>query len=103
MGCGRTAGAEPPPIDVLVAQQAPAPGNPLGVMGAGEGGISAAGATVASAVRDALGLAGSVGRLPLTPARVAALADPDAAAGISPLAGQHYNPNGGGDPCDLHR
>ena len=95
--------AEIPPIDVLVAQQAPAPGNPLGVMGAGEGGISAAGAAVASAVRDALGLAGSVARLPLTPARVAALADPDAAAGMSPQAGQHHNPNGGGDPCDLHR
>ena len=31
-------------VDVLVAQRAPAPGNPLGVMGAGEGGISAAGA-----------------------------------------------------------
>ena len=52
--------AEIPPIDVLVAQHAPAPGNPLGVMGAGEGGISAAGAAVASAVRDALGLQGSV-------------------------------------------
>jgi carbon-monoxide dehydrogenase large subunit/6-hydroxypseudooxynicotine dehydrogenase subunit gamma len=82
--------AEIPPIDVLVAQQAPAPGNPLGVMGAGEGGISAAGAAVASAVRDALGLAGSVGRLPLTPARVAALTEPGAAepdAGAGPDAG----------------
>ena len=39
-------------------------------MGAGEGGVSAAGAAVANAVRDALGLAGSVGQLPLTPARV---------------------------------
>jgi carbon-monoxide dehydrogenase large subunit/6-hydroxypseudooxynicotine dehydrogenase subunit gamma len=95
--------AEIPPVDVLLSQDAPAPGNPLGVMGAGEGGISAAGAAVASAVRDALGLAGSVGRLPLTPARVAALADPDGAAGMSLLAGQHHSPNGGGDPCDLHR
>jgi carbon-monoxide dehydrogenase large subunit/6-hydroxypseudooxynicotine dehydrogenase subunit gamma len=66
--------AEVPPIDVLVTQQSPAPGNPLGVRGAGEGGISAAGAVLASAVRDALGLAGSVGRLPLTAARVQALA-----------------------------
>ena len=73
--------AEIPPIDVLVAQQAPAPGNPLGVMGAGEGGITAAGAAVASAVRDAHGLAGSVGRLPLTPDRVAALAWPGTGAG----------------------
>jgi len=79
--------AEIPPIDVLVAQQAPAPGNPLGVRGAGEGGISAAGAAVASAVRDALGLAGSVGRLPLTPARVAALAGSDAGAGPDAGAG----------------
>jgi carbon-monoxide dehydrogenase large subunit/6-hydroxypseudooxynicotine dehydrogenase subunit gamma len=74
--------AEIPPIDVLLSEAAPTPGNPLGVMGAGEGGISAAGAAVASAVRDALGLAGSVGRLPLTPARVAALAEP--AAGKAP-------------------
>jgi aerobic-type carbon monoxide dehydrogenase small subunit (CoxS/CutS family) len=66
--------AEVPPIDVLVTQQSPAPGNPLGVRGAGEGGISAAGAVLASAVRDALGLAGSVGRLPLTAARAQALA-----------------------------
>jgi aerobic carbon-monoxide dehydrogenase large subunit len=66
--------AEVPPIDVLVTQQSPAPGNPLGVRGAGEGGISAAGAVLASAVRDALGLTGSVGRLPLTAARVQILA-----------------------------
>jgi carbon-monoxide dehydrogenase large subunit len=66
--------AEVPPIDVLVTQDAPAPGNPLGVRGAGEGGVSAAGAVLASAVRDALGLAGSVGQLPLTAARVQELA-----------------------------
>jgi carbon-monoxide dehydrogenase large subunit len=66
--------AEVPPIDILVTQEAPAPGNPLGLRGAGEGGVSAAGAVLASAVRDALGLAGSVGRLPLTAARVQALA-----------------------------
>lgn len=66
--------AEIPPVDVLLCQDAPSPGNPLGVMGAGEGGISAAGAAVANAVRDALGLPGSVGQLPLTPARVCALA-----------------------------
>ena len=65
--------AEVPPVDVLLSQDAPSPGNPLGVMGAGEGGINAVGAAVANAVRDALGLAGSVGRLPLTPVRVRAL------------------------------
>jgi carbon-monoxide dehydrogenase large subunit/6-hydroxypseudooxynicotine dehydrogenase subunit gamma len=66
--------AEVPPIDVLVTQDAPAPGNPLGVRGAGEGGVSAAGAALASAVRDALGIAGSVRQLPLTAARVQELA-----------------------------
>jgi aerobic carbon-monoxide dehydrogenase large subunit len=66
--------AEVPPIDVLVTQDAPAPGNPLGVRGAGEGGVSAAGAVLASAVRDALSLPGSVGQLPLTAARVQELA-----------------------------
>ncbi|HTQ87899.1 MAG TPA: xanthine dehydrogenase family protein molybdopterin-binding subunit [Streptosporangiaceae bacterium] len=66
--------AEIPPVDVLLCQDAPSPGNPLGVMGAGEGGINAVGAAVANAVRDALGLAGGVGQLPLTPARVWALA-----------------------------
>ena len=67
--------AEIPPIDVLLTQRSPTPGNPLGVMGAGEGGISAAGAAVASAVRDALGLTGGVERLPLTPPRVRRLAE----------------------------
>jgi carbon-monoxide dehydrogenase large subunit len=66
--------AEIPPVDVLLCQDAPSPGNPLGVMGAGEGGVSAAGAAVANAVRDALSLPGGVGQLPLTPARVCALA-----------------------------
>jgi carbon-monoxide dehydrogenase large subunit/6-hydroxypseudooxynicotine dehydrogenase subunit gamma len=44
-------------------------------MGAGEGGVSAVGGAVANAVRDALGLDGGVGQLPLTPARVRALAE----------------------------
>ncbi len=79
--------AEVPPVDLLVSQDAPAPGNPLGVMGAGEGGINAVGAAVANAVRDALGLAGGVGQLPLTPARVRRLADQAGLAGHPGLAG----------------
>jgi carbon-monoxide dehydrogenase large subunit/6-hydroxypseudooxynicotine dehydrogenase subunit gamma len=67
--------AEIPPVDVLLSQDAPSPGNPLGVMGAGEGGINAVGAAVANAVRDALGLREGVGQLPLTPARVRALCE----------------------------
>jgi aerobic carbon-monoxide dehydrogenase large subunit len=62
--------AEVPPVDLLVTQDAPSPGNPLGVMGAGEGGVNAAGAAVANAVRDALDLAGGVGQLPLLPSWV---------------------------------
>ena len=62
--------AEIPGVGVLLSERHPSPGNPLGVMGAGEGGITAAGAAIANAVRDALRHAGSVGRLPLTPDRV---------------------------------
>ncbi|ALG14310.1 xanthine dehydrogenase family protein molybdopterin-binding subunit [Kibdelosporangium phytohabitans] len=65
--------AELPHIDILVAQDAPAPGNPLGVKGAGEGGVTAAGASIAGAIRDALGLTGPVGRLPMTAERVRGL------------------------------
>ncbi|MCE7005231.1 xanthine dehydrogenase family protein molybdopterin-binding subunit [Kibdelosporangium philippinense] len=65
--------AELPQIDILVAQDAPAPGNPLGVKGAGEGGLTAAGAAIAGAIRDAVGLAGPVGRLPMTAERVRGL------------------------------
>jgi carbon-monoxide dehydrogenase large subunit len=67
--------AEIPRIDLLVCEHAPAPGNPLGVRGAGEGGITAAGAVLASAVRDALGGRADVTALPLTPARVRAMAE----------------------------
>jgi carbon-monoxide dehydrogenase large subunit/6-hydroxypseudooxynicotine dehydrogenase subunit gamma len=67
--------AEVPEVDVLVTEDAPSPGNPLGVKGAGEGGLSAAGAALASAVRDALGLDGSVERLPMRAARVRRLVE----------------------------
>jgi carbon-monoxide dehydrogenase large subunit len=67
--------AELPRVDVLVTEDAPAPGNPLGVKGAGEGGLTAAGAAIAGAVRDALGVPGSVGRLPLTAERVRGLTE----------------------------
>jgi carbon-monoxide dehydrogenase large subunit/6-hydroxypseudooxynicotine dehydrogenase subunit gamma len=66
--------AEVPRVETLVTEDAPASGNPLAVRGAGEGGLSGAGAALASAVRDALALPGSVGRLPMTADRVRALA-----------------------------
>ncbi len=62
-------------VETLVCEDAPAPGNPLGARGAGEGGVTGAGAALACAVRDALGLVGGVGRLPMSAPRVALLAD----------------------------
>jgi carbon-monoxide dehydrogenase large subunit/6-hydroxypseudooxynicotine dehydrogenase subunit gamma len=67
--------AEVPRVDLLVTEDAPAPGNPLGVRGAGEGGLTAAGAAIAGAVRHALRIPGSVERLPLTAGRVRGLLD----------------------------
>ncbi|MFJ6854546.1 xanthine dehydrogenase family protein molybdopterin-binding subunit [Streptomyces sp. NPDC091271] len=62
--------ADVPDIQVELYEDSPAPGNPLGVRGAGEGGTAGVGAAVANAVRDALQLTGDVGRLPLHPPRV---------------------------------
>lgn len=59
--------SEVPDVQVIVCEDVPATTNELGVRGAGEGGLTAAGAAVASAVADALGLP-CVDRLPLTPA-----------------------------------
>lgn len=62
--------AELPSIDTIAIESA-VHDNPLGLKGAGEGGICSAPAAVANAVADALGPAGlAVDRLPLTPARV---------------------------------
>lgn len=62
--------AEVPTIETLVTEDAPSPLNPLGVKGAGEGGINAIGAAIAAAVDEALGRPGAVTRLPLTPLRL---------------------------------
>ncbi len=66
-----TAG-EVPPIEVLITEDAPTPLTPLGAKGAGEGGTAAAGAALANAVSDALGV--EVLALPLSPERVLQLA-----------------------------
>jgi CO/xanthine dehydrogenase Mo-binding subunit len=65
--------AEVPTIEVLVTEDAPSPLNPIGVKGAGEGGISAAGAAIAAAVDAALGRPGAVTELPITPSRLHAM------------------------------
>ena len=64
---------EAPHVGTLVTEDHPSASNPLGAKGAGEGGIAAAGAAIASAVGDALGMPGAVTRLPLTPERICAL------------------------------
>jgi carbon-monoxide dehydrogenase large subunit/6-hydroxypseudooxynicotine dehydrogenase subunit gamma len=61
---------EVPPLDVLITEDAPSPLNPLGVKGAGEGGINPVGATIAAAIDDAIGIPGAITRLPITPQRL---------------------------------
>jgi aerobic carbon-monoxide dehydrogenase large subunit len=56
--------------DVLLEQDYTSPLNPLGIKGAGESGITAVGATIASAIDDAIGLPGAVRELPVTPQRL---------------------------------
>jgi carbon-monoxide dehydrogenase large subunit len=60
-------------IGTLVSEDYPAATNPLGVRGAGEGGITATGAAVASAVSDALGMPRAPHALPIDPAQVVEL------------------------------
>ena len=62
-----------PPGRFISTEDFPSPNNPLGVKGAGEGGITAAGAALANAVSDALGV--EVTRLPLKPGYLMELMD----------------------------
>jgi CO/xanthine dehydrogenase Mo-binding subunit len=64
---------EVPHVDVLLTEDAPCPLNPLGLKGAGEGGVNAVGATIASAIDDAISRPGAITQLPVTPARLRAL------------------------------
>jgi aerobic carbon-monoxide dehydrogenase large subunit len=59
-----------PPIEVIICEDAPSPLNPMGLKGAGEGGANAAGAAIAAAIDDALGVQNAVTELPLTPQRL---------------------------------
>jgi carbon-monoxide dehydrogenase large subunit/6-hydroxypseudooxynicotine dehydrogenase subunit gamma len=61
---------EMPPAKVLICEDAPSPLNPLGLKGAGEGGVTAAGAAIASAIDDAIRMPGAITRLPVTPQRL---------------------------------
>ena len=65
---------EIPPMESIVTEYSPSPLNPLGVKGAGEGGIVACGAVLANAVSHALSSLGvQVRDLPLTPDRIRGL------------------------------
>jgi aerobic carbon-monoxide dehydrogenase large subunit len=64
---------EIPGVEVLVREDSPSPLNPLGVKGAGEGGITAVGAALAAAIDAALQKPGAVTRLPITPDRLHAI------------------------------
>jgi carbon-monoxide dehydrogenase large subunit len=61
---------EMPPFETLLREDAPSPLNPLGLKGAGEGGINPVGAAIASAIDDAIGIPGAITRLPVTPQRL---------------------------------
>ena len=68
------AAADMPPLELWIWEEDPSPTNPLGVKGAGEDGIVAAGGAVANAVADALAPLGvEIRALPLRPARLRAL------------------------------
>jgi CO/xanthine dehydrogenase Mo-binding subunit len=60
-------------VDVLLTEDAPSPLNPLGIKGAGEAGVTAVGATIASAIDDAIGSPFAVTSLPVTPHALAEL------------------------------
>ena len=75
------AAGEMPPLELWVPEEAPTPTNPLGVKGAGEGGIVAAGGAIANAVADALAPLGvEIRSLPLRPSRLRELIRAAAAA-----------------------
>lgn len=61
---------EVPDVEVLLTEDAPSPFHPLGLKGAGEGGINGAGGVIASAIDDALGMPGAITQLPVTPQRL---------------------------------
>jgi CO/xanthine dehydrogenase Mo-binding subunit len=69
---------EVPPVDILLTEDAASTTNPLGIKGAGEGGIAAVGAVIASAVDDALCGLGTISRLPIKPQMLKALIDAQA-------------------------
>jgi aerobic carbon-monoxide dehydrogenase large subunit len=64
---------ETPTPQVLLREDYTSPRNPLGIKGAGESGITAVGAAIASAIDHAIGIPGAVTQLPVTPQRLKAI------------------------------
>jgi len=64
---------EVPEIELWISEDAPTPDNPLGAKGIGEVGLIAVGAAVAAGVDNAIGRAGAVCEVPLSPQRLRAL------------------------------
>lgn len=62
-----------PRITTTVTEEVASSGNPLGVMGAGEGGITGCPAAIAAAVDDALGRPGAIREIPIRLERVRTL------------------------------
>src|ERR671920_623877 len=65
-----TAAEVPRRVETLLCEDAPSPDNPLGLKGAGEGGVVGCGAAIASAIEDALGMPGAILALPANPAQI---------------------------------
>ena len=66
---------EMPDLEIVLTEDYPSPLNPLGIKGAGESGVNAVGAAIASAIDDAIGVPGAITQLPVTPARLKAILD----------------------------
>jgi len=64
--------AETPAMTALLGEQDPTGTNPLGIKGAGEGGVPGVAAAIATAIEHALGRPGLASRVPMTPERVLA-------------------------------
>ncbi len=62
-----------PEVSILITEDAPIPLNPLGLKGAGEGGVNPVGAAIASAIDDALQTPAAITELPVTPQRLRAI------------------------------
>jgi carbon-monoxide dehydrogenase large subunit/6-hydroxypseudooxynicotine dehydrogenase subunit gamma len=64
---------EVPNIECLLTEDAPSPHHPLGLKGAGEGGINGVGGAIAGAIDDAIAMPGAVEQVPVTPQRLRAI------------------------------